>query len=191
MFDIPTHFRNKSVLLVHKGLKIPHHFTLPFAPWIKGTVERLRKDLLPVLRSVVSEVQIPLEEWPDLLPFMQSALNHSPSPQRANVPSISVFTDMEPTPPISTFLRSETVKLMTLSHVQQERLLNIKHLQALVADLLPLVQENFRSNREPSRTVASRGTLPNFAEREFFLVAKNAFLPWKNSPFAVLDRDRS
>lgn len=41
MSDGPTHFKNEVVCLVTKGLKVPHHFTLPYCPWSNGAVERL------------------------------------------------------------------------------------------------------------------------------------------------------
>lgn len=31
MSDGPTHFKNNTVRLVAKGLKVPHHFTLPYS----------------------------------------------------------------------------------------------------------------------------------------------------------------
>ena len=38
MSDGPTQFRNEVVRLVTKGLKVPHHFTLPYCPWSNGAV---------------------------------------------------------------------------------------------------------------------------------------------------------
>lgn len=40
MSDGPTHFRNDTVRLVSKGLKVSHHFTLPYFPWSNGEVDR-------------------------------------------------------------------------------------------------------------------------------------------------------
>lgn len=36
MPDVPTNFKNETVCLVAKGLKGPHHFTLPYSPWSNG-----------------------------------------------------------------------------------------------------------------------------------------------------------
>ena len=71
MSDGPTHFKNETVRAVTRGLKVPHHFTLPYTPWSNGAVERLGKELLRVFRSIVSELQMKFEEWPDLLPVVQ------------------------------------------------------------------------------------------------------------------------
>lgn len=38
MSDCPTHFRNEKIRLVAKGLRVLHHFTLPYGPWSNGAV---------------------------------------------------------------------------------------------------------------------------------------------------------
>ena len=84
--------KNETVRLLTKGLKVPHHFTLPYTPWSNGSIERLGKELLRVFRSVISELRMRFEEWPDLVPLVQSAINNAPSPQRGGVAPITVFT---------------------------------------------------------------------------------------------------
>lgn len=46
----PTHFKNKTLRLLSKGLKVPHHFTIPYFPWSNGAVERLGNELLRKFR---------------------------------------------------------------------------------------------------------------------------------------------
>lgn len=84
MSDEPTHFKNETIRLLAKSLSIKHHFTRPYSPWSNGAVERLGKKLLWVSRAVTSELQLRSNEWPDLLPPAQNALNHSQLPQRRN-----------------------------------------------------------------------------------------------------------
>lgn len=114
MSDGPTHFKNETVRLVTRGLKVPHHFSLPYTLWSNGAVERLGKELVRTFRAMLSELQMRVEEWPDLLPVVQSALNNSPSPQRANVEPIKAFLGMKPTPPFATFLRTKTNSVLDI-----------------------------------------------------------------------------
>lgn len=58
MYDGTTHFKNETVRVVFKVLKVPHHFTLASCPWSNGAVERLGRELIRVYRSVLSELQI-------------------------------------------------------------------------------------------------------------------------------------
>ena len=62
MSDGPAHFKNETVRLLSRGLKVPHHFTLPYTPWSNGSIERLGKELLRVFRSVISELQMQFKE---------------------------------------------------------------------------------------------------------------------------------
>lgn len=48
---------NATLRMLDKGLRTPHHFTLPYFPWSNGAIERLGKELLRVARSILSELQ--------------------------------------------------------------------------------------------------------------------------------------
>lgn len=172
MSDGPTHFTNEVLGLVAKGLRVPHHFTLPYSPWSNGAVERLGKELLRVFRSVVSELRLDHGEWPDLLPLVQSALNNAPSPQRANVSPVKAMTGLEPSLPIRTFYRSSSLKSIMLNELESERALIVEKLAQLVCELHPAVQDSLQRKREDGRKSASKGNLPNFMEGDFVLVAR-------------------
>jgi len=142
----------------------PVPLTLPYTPWSNGAVERLGKEVVPTLRSVLSELQMGFDEWPDFVPLVQSALNNAPSPQRGKIPPLTAFTGMGTAPPISTFLRASTAKSVTVSQVQRERCLNIETLQQSVTELHPVVQDTLQSYRKQHRASASRRTLANYIE---------------------------
>ena len=121
MSDGPTHFRNESIRLLAKDLRTRQHFTMAYCPWSNGAIERLGKELLRVSRSVLSELQLSPDVWPDLLPVFQSVINNSLSPQRNYIAPITSFTGQQPSPPILTFLCSETATPITISIVQREK----------------------------------------------------------------------
>jgi hypothetical protein len=123
----------------------------------------------------MSELELRPEEWPDILPLLQSALNNAHSPQRGTISPVTAFTGMDSTPPISTFLRSNTTTPVPLTDVQRERALNISALQDHVADLQRVVQQTVADNRRRAREAASRGELPRFSEGDYVLVARSGF----------------
>lgn len=174
MSDGPTHFRNETVRMVTKTLRVPHHFTLPYTPWSNGAVERLGKEVIRTFRALVSEFQMDFSEWPDLLPI-QSALNNAPSPQRGNTPPITAFLGLEPTPPIATFIRTAKTQPMTVKAALLEKFVNIEALKTKIANQHSLVQSNLRRNHEASRSKDSKGQLPNFEKGDFVLVAREHF----------------
>lgn len=76
MSDVHTHFKKETVHLVYEELKVPHPFTLPYCPWSNGTVKRVGKEFLCVLRSVLSELKMEKTEWPDLIPQVTYVLSN-------------------------------------------------------------------------------------------------------------------
>lgn len=72
MSDRPANFKNEPLRLLAKCLRSPHHFTLPYCRWSNGTVERLGKELLLVESAVLSELQMPHDDWPQLVPLFDA-----------------------------------------------------------------------------------------------------------------------
>lgn len=175
MSDGPTHFKNETIRRLTKALKVPHHFTLPYTPWSNGAVERLGKEILRTFRAIISELQMDFNEWPDILPMIQSILNMSPSPQRGYVSPITAFTGLKPTPPISAIVRTATSTTIEVSNIYKERLINIQALLDLCAEIHPTIQSDLQANRKRAREQASRGKLANFTEGDFVLVARSEF----------------
>ena len=175
MSDGPTHFKNETVRLVTKNLKTPHHFTLPYCPWSNGAVERLGRELIRVLRATLSELQMDHDEWPDLIPMVQSVLNNSPSRQRGTVCPVTAFMGQEPSTPIKTFMHSSTIESVTLTDLQHESAMNVEDLLKACEDLHPRVQATLQKNRAQQRDKMSSGRLPNFHEGDYVLVARNDF----------------
>lgn len=90
MYDDPKHFKNETIRLVSKCLKVPHYFNLPYTPCISSGMERLGKEMIGSFRYILSELHLQVGDWPDLLPLIQIALNNSQSPQRNNIAPIKV-----------------------------------------------------------------------------------------------------
>ena len=50
-----SHFKNKVVAELNDLLKTKHHFTTAYSPKSNGTVERVNREIMQVLLSLVSE----------------------------------------------------------------------------------------------------------------------------------------
>lgn len=164
MSDSPTHFKNELLRLLARGLKCKHHFTHPYCPWINGAVERLGKGILWACRALMSDVQLRVDSWSDVLPMIQSIINHSPSPHQNNHTPVTAFTGLTPPPPVSTFIRSDTGIIVTIEDVHAERAVITANLIAHVADLNPIIHDAVTENRKRAREHSSKGLLPNFTE---------------------------
>lgn len=97
MSDGPTHFKNETLRLVSKHLKVSHHFTVVYCPWSNGAVLCLGRELIRVLQATFAELQMDQEELTDLIPIVQLVLNNSHLPQRGNVCPVTAFMGLDPT----------------------------------------------------------------------------------------------
>lgn len=60
--DVPTHCRNEILCTLIKKQRTVHPFTLPYAPWSNGGIERLGKGLIRMARSLLSELHMRYDE---------------------------------------------------------------------------------------------------------------------------------
>lgn len=109
----PKNFENETFRLVTKGLRAPHHFTLPYIPRSNGGIKRLGKELLSIFWGLLLLLKMRQEEWPILTPIIQLALNHSRAP-------IKYFTGQQPSSPVSTFKRGSSGSIFEISDMQRE-----------------------------------------------------------------------
>ena len=174
MSDCGTHFKNATVSKLTRMLLVPHHFTLPHCPWSNGAVERLGREVLRIFRATLSELRMRPDEWPALVPVLQSALNCAPSASRRNKAPVTAFLGIEPPSPVSVIRRTST-ELISLTDAIRETSFNVTKIRELFTKLHPLIETSLGANRERARAAASRGELPNFLDGDFVLVAREQF----------------
>ncbi|ETO73131.1 hypothetical protein F444_10899 [Phytophthora nicotianae P1976] len=73
-----SNFKSELIAMICKKLDIDQNFVVAYAPWINGTVERLNRDVLQVLRVLLMEYTLDTHEWVYILPLVQGNLNHTP-----------------------------------------------------------------------------------------------------------------
>lgn len=90
--DNGSYFRNTVMEDIKNRLGALQRFVPVYTPWLNGTVERLNRGILQVVRVLLLEYQLDLRNWEFLLPVVQSNLNHTPVRSLANKPPAEVFT---------------------------------------------------------------------------------------------------
>lgn len=175
MSDRPTHFKDNTIRLVSKGLKVLHYFTLPYCPWSNGAVERLCCELICFLCSSLLELQKNHQKWPNLISIVHTVFNNSSSQQRGSVCPITAFRGFKPTPPVKTSLCLATDHLLTLMEAQLKSSNNIEEPEKFCAELHPHVHADLDRYRAHHRTSASHGRLPNFREGGYILIVRSDF----------------
>jgi transposase InsO family protein len=113
--DRGSHFKNLIMQELSRLLSVKHHFTVAYSPWSNGTVERLNRELKKLLRVLLSDFKMKFSEWKDVLPMVQTVLNHSKSERLKDHCPIEVFTGLKPKSAVDLVFRKSTDVLFAAS----------------------------------------------------------------------------
>ena len=53
--DTATHFKNRVITQLSDALKVDHRFDASYIPWSNGTCERMVREVVGALKSILSE----------------------------------------------------------------------------------------------------------------------------------------
>nr|CCA16690.1 chromodomain protein putative [Albugo laibachii Nc14] len=98
--DSGTHFKNKVITELARLTGSSCEYILGYCHWKNGSVERVSKDLLQVLRAVVAEMKLDMKKWPDIILSIMGILNHIPCQSLGGRGAIECFTVLKSDTPI-------------------------------------------------------------------------------------------
>ncbi|POM78483.1 Hypothetical protein PHPALM_3984 [Phytophthora palmivora] len=168
MSDQGSYFRNEMINHLAARLKIEPKFSSVYLPWLNGTIERLNRDVLQVLRALLLEYALDSHEWPYLLPAIQANLNHTPVRSLAGHSPVEVFTGL----PASSAL---DVVVALATEAADERVIELGDMDGHLERLRTSLQEMHREvvdSKEKKRLVDMqdyKGALVNFEVGDFVL----------------------
>jgi hypothetical protein len=112
-----------------------HHFMTPYCPQSNDTVETVCKDVLRACRALLSEFRMSEQDWPHILPLLQSTLNQSiGSCLRGRAP-ITAFTGLPAENPLRTLLPPCGKGPCSIEFVRAQRLIHIRAMETALADI--------------------------------------------------------
>jgi hypothetical protein len=117
--DNGTHFKNEVVAELSRRLRTKQSFTLAYCPWINGSVERVNRDVLQVIRAMILSYKISYKDWVYLVPMVQASLNHTALPSLGNHSPTELFTGLQTPTPLREFYLQETQELQTVPEVPE------------------------------------------------------------------------
>ncbi|KAF1335542.1 hypothetical protein FI667_g1301, partial [Globisporangium splendens] len=133
--DCGTRFKNKVIRELCTRLKAKQDFVLAYCPWRSGTVERVNRDIIQVLKVLILEYKINRRDWPYLLPLVQASLNHSQVASLAHKAPVELFTGLQCPSPLTAILAPS-------SH---ETIVTIEDTSACVVAKLRSLRESLRA----------------------------------------------
>jgi transposase InsO family protein len=173
--DQGTHFKCKLIDELARLLQVNHHFVTAYCPWANGTVERVNRDILTIMKSLLSEFKKLKKEWPDVVPLIQYTINHSSSARLSNESPVTVFTGQPASSPLD-FIHSPgnqaliSASKLSASDIQTECLKlqnSLDNLHKQVSDS----RKKFISKRRRDRKSQSKVQDFKFHIGDFVLVA--------------------
>jgi hypothetical protein len=72
------------------ALRVNHRFTPAYTPRANGTVEAVCKQFLRATKAVCADFGLQPDEWPKVLPVIQSVLNNLPTSRNAGFSPMSL-----------------------------------------------------------------------------------------------------
>uniref|UniRef100_H3GV27 Integrase catalytic domain-containing protein n=1 Tax=Phytophthora ramorum TaxID=164328 RepID=H3GV27_PHYRM len=167
MSDQGTHFKNELMAELSQRLKGVQTFVPVYTPWVNGTVERLNRDILHVVRALLLEMQLDTKNWEYLLPVVQANLNHTPVLSLGGVAPVELFTGLSCPPPLDTLLLPGADK--PLQHIDLANVHNeLVQLRASLAEMHGEVTDK-KERRRMYQLSEKQGTLCNFVVGDYVL----------------------
>lgn len=166
--DQGSHFMNEVMAALRERLRCDHHFTVAYAPWSNGTVERVNREVLRTSRALLQEWGLRPQDWPSVLPIVQSCLNAAGSRRLNGLSAVQVFLGREVRRPLDTLFGVSDAKLKSRRPITPEEFEAwFKELQ----DALERVHKEVDSTRSATRTRPGEQEV-NFGIGDFVMLAK-------------------
>ena len=160
-------------------------------------MERLNRSMLAYFRKSLSQLRVPLERWPELLPYVQYIHNTTPSPSLGGRSPIECAFGYKPKDPLALALWTGTNMKNCKTQVAKAAELRGAHLTDLSARLQELHQslvtaQSEQQGRNQSRRKYKGAKLPTFDVGTFVLMGRRVgnqeklMLRWQG-PYEVVD----
>ena len=196
--DRGSHFKNELVRLLREKLKSSHNFTLAYCPWSNGTVEVVCRELLRVIRALLSEFQLHQSCWPSIMPIVQSALNNTILERLGNRCPLTAFTGLPQDTPLKSITHriDDVVQVLSCKDLRETQKQNISSLLSALDQMHKEV--SIRSSKKRQAAVESHNRKTNirpinFSEGDYVLrgivqreSSRKPSLKW-HGPFRVVE----
>jgi hypothetical protein len=93
--DQGSHFVNDIMAQLADRLRADHHFTVAYAPWSNGRVERVNREIKQLMTAIMMDAQLPEDEWWYILPNVNFLLNHTPTGVLGGLAPVTVMTGLQ------------------------------------------------------------------------------------------------
>ena len=93
--DQGSHFKFELLKMVCNRIGVRQTFTLPYCPWLNGTIERLGRTLLDLFKLLILETKTSTTQWDYFKDIVQTIVNHTPTSSNDGFAPVEIFTGLE------------------------------------------------------------------------------------------------
>jgi hypothetical protein len=149
---------------------------MTYTPQANGTVERVNRDMLQLMRAIALEKELAfVDNWPFLLPIIMSNINSRPSKRLADYCPRTVFTNLPADKPLDVYYNPHDRHLSAVSIDFDMSASLSKHLETVQSGLDSMHAKVVLSKakiRARNTTSGLSKIIVNFVVGDFVLVAK-------------------
>ena len=146
--DSGTHFKNKVITELARLTGSSCEYILAYCHWKNGSVKRVNRDLLQVLRAVVEGMKLEMKKWSDIILGIMGTLNHTPCQSLGGRSAIECVTVLKSDTPIDRiFMIDDLASLKAVELRTCDEEMKILH-QSLVDIHLEIANEAGRAPLE-------------------------------------------
>ena len=110
MSDQGPHYKNQVTEKLRRIYGAAHHFSPAHCPWSNGTVDFLMRSIRKTIQAMRIELHVAEDAVDCLLPVVQHALNHTPSPKCNGRAPITAHTQLPAGNALSAYRTKEGVE---------------------------------------------------------------------------------
>ncbi|KAJ0400435.1 hypothetical protein ATCC90586_006519 [Pythium insidiosum] len=166
--DQGSHFKNQVVAEVARRLGCQQNFVLAYSPWINGSIERLNRDIVQVLRAMCLEAKVDIQDWVFFVPVLQASLNHTPVPSLGNKAPIELFCALPALSPLDFCLDGPRSRMVDLGDPSQWETKMSKVRESVRAMHKVAEQERSKQTKR-NKLKAKQAQTPNFDVGDYVL----------------------
>jgi hypothetical protein len=171
--DQAWHFKCEVINKLRKALRVLHALTPAYTRRANGTMEAVCKQVLRSGRALLVDFGLQPDQWPEVLPLIQSVLNNSSSTRLARRSSMQVFTGRKAPNPLALALAPTAVIPVEYSFAQAQKAAQADELQSRVAEIHKAAAQASTSRRQVAierHNAKTHVNKANFSVGDFVLV---------------------
>jgi len=167
--DQGSHFKNEVCKQLSEALHAKQEFVVAYTPFANGTIERLNRVVLAILRALLSEWGLSFDDWPYVLPVVMMAINMAPTRRLGGMSAVEVRTGRPITHPLDVVVIPKLDGIVTIPVDADAVVQRVTELKASIDEMHSRVQpDELRSAVAADR----RAVRVNWAVGDYVLMAR-------------------